>query len=251
MNDIIKTIINHRSIRSYTNEPLTNEQIAAIVQSAQAASTSSFVQSYTIIGINDAEKKEKLAALAGDQAYVAKNGHFFVFCLDLHRLELAAQLEEAETKDIEAALRSTEMFMVGVIDTALAAQNAAIAAESMGLGICYIGGIRNQLDKVTELLKTPKRVLPLFGMSVGHPEKGSDSKPRLPYMNVYHEEEYRQDEELIDQLKLYNEEISMYYANRTNGERKDRWSETMTKLLKNPKRQYMKSFLANKKIPLD
>lgn len=61
------------------------------------------------------------------------------------------------------------MFMVSLIDAALAAQNMSIAAESMGLGICYIGGIRNELDKVTEVLQTPDHVLPLFGLAVGHP----------------------------------------------------------------------------------
>ena len=90
MNETIKIMKHHRSIRSFMEKPLSDEQIQTIVESAQAASTSSYVQAYTIIGIKDAAKKAKLAELAGDQAYVAKNGHFFVFCLDLHRLELAA-----------------------------------------------------------------------------------------------------------------------------------------------------------------
>ena len=70
--------------------------------------------------------------------------------------------------------------MVCFIDTALAAQNAAIAAESMGLGICYIGGIRNNLEEVSNLLKTPNRVIPLFGLAVGYPTKvNCDQKPRF------------------------------------------------------------------------
>lgn len=252
MNDTIQTLLDHRSIRSYMDKPLTNEQIQLIVQSAQAAATSSYVQAYTIIGIKDATKKEKLAELSGNQSYVAKNGHFFVFCIDLHRLELSAELEGATVEQIEQTLNSTEMFMIGVIDTALAAQNAAIAAESMGLGICYIGGLRNKLDDVSELLQTPNRVIPLFGLSVGHPANRSDLKPRLPLPNVYHEDGYNQDkEQLLEQLRDYDQEISNYYSVRTNGARKDRWTEAMTKLLQNPKRLYIKRFLNDKKLPLD
>lgn len=84
--------------------------------------------------------------------------------------------------------------MVSVIDAALAAQNMSIAAESMGLGICYIGGIRNNLNEVSGLLETPEYVLPLFGLVVGHPANLSDKKPRLPLDHIYHENAYQADE---------------------------------------------------------
>ncbi|MGO4544666.1 oxygen-insensitive NADPH nitroreductase [Paenibacillus sp. 2TAB23] len=252
MNATIELLLNHRSIRSYLDKPLTEEQIHTIVQSAQAASTSSYVQAYTIIGITDQEVKGKLAELAGNQAYVAKNGHFFVFCLDLHRLELAAELNGELTEKMEQTLSSTEMFMIGLIDTALAAQNAAVAAESMGLGICYIGGLRNELPAVAKLIHTPERVIPLFGLSVGFPSNHSDLKPRLPILNVYHENSYNlNQEQLAQQLREYDRDISSYYAERTNGARNDRWTESMSKLLQNPKRLFMKQFLKENKIPLD
>ncbi|RCW42327.1 FMN reductase (NADPH) [Paenibacillus prosopidis] len=251
MNEMIQTILNHRSIRSFEDKPLTEEQISVIVQSAQAAATSSFVQAYSIIGIKDPSKKEKLAELAGNQAYVSKNGHFFVFCLDLHRLELAGRMEGLSGEDAKETLTSTEMFMVGVIDATLAAQNAVMAAESMGLGVCYIGGIRNHLELVSELLKTPSRVVPLFGLCVGYPADHSDKKPRLPQMNIYHEDEYNQDtDQFIDQLEQYNAEISTYYASRTNGKRNDRWTEGMARFLKNPKRLYIKDYLEKIELPL-
>ena len=126
------------------------------------------------------------------------------------------------------SIESTEKFMVTLIDAALAAQNAAIAAESMGLGICYIGGIRNNLKEVKKLLKTPERVIPLFGMAVGYPAKMTDQKPRLPFEHIYHEEEYQQDKEVyLNQLQEYDEVISSYYEKRTGGKRKDRWTEQM------------------------
>ena len=241
MNETIETLLSHRSVRHFEEKPLTNEQIEMIVMSAQAASTSSNIQAYSIIGITDPEKKRKLAELAGNQSYVAQNGHFFVFCADLYRHEIVGEIEN---KDVMISIESTEKFMVMLIDTALAAQNAAIAAESMGLGICYIGGIRNHLDEVCNLLKTPQRVIPLFGMAVGYPEKRVDQKPRLSISHIYHENEYEQDvSKYKNQLVEYNEIVSHYYNERTRGLRKDSWTEQMVGMLSNPRRMYMKEFI--------
>ncbi|WP_071396081.1 oxygen-insensitive NADPH nitroreductase [Bacillus tuaregi] len=241
MNQIIETLLAHRSIRKLQDKPLTKEQIELIVTSAQAASTSSYVQAYSIIGITDPAKKKKLAELSGNQSYVEKNGHFFVFCGDLHRHEMAGAMENKEVVD---SIESTEKFMVMLIDAALAAQNAAIAAESLGLGICYIGGIRNQLDEVCELLKTPKRVIPLFGMAVGYPEKLTDQKPRLPLANIYHENEYEQDEAVYQQqLEEYNKVISRYYHERTKGKREDTWTCQMAGTFEKQSRMYMHEFI--------
>ncbi|KAB2335792.1 MULTISPECIES: oxygen-insensitive NADPH nitroreductase [Bacillaceae] len=241
MNETIKLLKNHRSVRLFEDRALSAEQIEAIVTSAQSAATSSFIQAYSIIGVTDQQKKDKLAELTGGQEYVAKNGHFFVFCADLFRHEL---IGEIEGKEVLPSLESTEKFMVALIDTALAAQNAAIAAESMGLGICYIGGIRNNLEAVTELLKTPKRVIPLFGMTIGYPMQENDKKQRLPYEHVYHENEYNQDlASYKEQLSIYDEFISDYYNKRTNGKRSDTWSSQMAQMLEKQTRMYMKEFV--------
>ncbi|MDQ1004292.1 FMN reductase (NADPH) [Neobacillus niacini] len=248
MNETITTILNHRSIRDFKDKPLSDEQIRTIVASAQAASTSSFIQAYSIIGIKDMDKKRKLAEIAGNQEYVAQNGHLFVFCADLSRYEL---IGEIEGKNVLPSIESTEKFMVALIDASLAAQNAAIAAESMGLGICYIGGIRNNLQAVKELLKTPERVIPLFGMTVGYPDRINDQKPRLPLEHVYHEEEYQQDKKVyLRQLQEYNEMISTYYEQRTDGKRKDRWTEQMAIMLEKQTRMYMKEFVQKNKMDL-
>lgn len=248
MNDVIETILSHRSIRSFEDKLLSAEQIKTIVESAQAASTSSFIQAYSIIGVTDKEKKKKLAEVVGNQPYVENNGHFFVFCADLYRHSLIGKLEN---KDVEPSIESTEKFMVATIDAALAAQNAAIAAESMGLGICYIGGIRNNLEEVVKLLNTPERVIPLFGLAVGYPAKISGQKPRLPFGHVYHENTYEQNEDkYIAELKEYNKIIQEYYLDRTNGKRSDTWTEQMGVMLERKLRMYMKAFVESKKMNL-
>jgi FMN reductase (NADPH) len=248
MNEVIETILNHRSVRSFKDEPLTEEQIKTIVKSAQSASTSSYLQAYSIIGVTDKEKKKKLAELAGNQSYVELNGHFFVFCADLYRHEVAGKMTG---KDVISSIESTEKFMVALIDAALAAQNAALAAESMGLGICYIGGIRNNLEEVCKILKTPDRVIPLFGLAVGYPNKETNKKPRLPFEHVYHEEEYCQDEETyMKQLESYDQEVSDYYQKRTMGKRKDTWTGQIAAMLEKQSRMYMKEFVRSKKMNL-
>lgn len=246
MNQVIETILNHRSIRDFEDQPLTQKQIMTIVNSAQAASTSSFIQAYSIIGVSDADKKKKLAELSGNQSYVENNGHFFVFCADLHRHDVVGEMEGV---NLDPSLESTEKFMVSIIDASLAAQNAALAAESMGLGICYIGGIRNNLEGVCEVLQVPDRVIPLFGIAVGYPKTITGQKPRLPYENVYHENHYEQDKELFKkQLETYNETITEYYQERTNGKRTDTWTSQMMSMLKEPKRMYMRKFVENKRL---
>ncbi|WP_307289747.1 oxygen-insensitive NADPH nitroreductase [Bacillus sp. SORGH_AS_0510] len=248
MNDMITTILNHRSIRQFEDTPLTEEQIKTIVLSAQAASTSSYIQAYSIIGVKDREKKKRLAELAGNQEYVEKNGHFFVFCADLYRHTIIGKEEQ---KDVIPSIEGTEKFMVGLIDASLAAQNAAIAAESLGLGICYIGGIRNNLEEVKRLLKTPERVIPLFGLAVGYPAKMNDQKPRLPLEHVYHEDEYEQDMGVyLEQLQEYDQIISTYYEQRTGGKRRDRWTEQMALMLEKQNRMYMKEFIQQNKLDL-
>ncbi|AGX03125.1 nitro/flavin reductase [Bacillus sp. NRRL B-14911] len=248
MNETVETILAHRSIRKFEERELTRKQVETIVSCAQAASSSSFIQAYTIIGITDPEKKQKLSELAGNQSYVAHNGHFFVFCADLNRHHV---LSEMEGKDLSESLESTEKFMVAMIDAALAAQNATVAAESMGLGVCYIGGIRNQLEEAAKVLGTPERVIPLFGLSVGYPAQDPDKKPRLPLEHVYHENGYQQDHEKYkQQLEDYNQTVSAYYAERTQNMRKDTWTGQMAAMLEKPVRMYMKDFVNKNKLDL-
>lgn len=244
MNPVIETILNHRSIRSFEDKPLTREQIEIIVESAQAASTSSYIQAYSIIGVADREKKKKLAGLAGNQTYVEENGHFFVFCADLYRHEYIGKMEG---RDVIPSIESTEKFMVALIDASLAAQNASVAAESLGLGICYIGGIRNNLEEVGKLLNIPERVIPLFGLAIGYPKKITDKKPRLPLSHVYHEEKYNFDN-YEEELTSYNNVISNYYKERTAGKRTDTWTGQMANMLEKKSRMYMKKYVEEQKF---
>ena len=181
MTPTIDLLRSHRSIRRFTDAPITDEQRAAIIASAQAASSSSFLQCSSIIRITDKSLREQLVALTGGQKHVAQAAEFWIFCADFNRhLQICP----------EAQLGLAEQLLLGVVDTALLAQNAFTAAESLGLGGVYIGGIRNSIETVTELLALPKHVLPLFGLCLGWPDEDHDIKPRMPAAMVVHENSY-------------------------------------------------------------
>ncbi|EIT85960.1 nitroreductase [Fictibacillus macauensis ZFHKF-1] len=243
MNETIQTLLAHQSIRKFKEQPLTEEMIQTLVQSAQAASTSSYQQVYSIIGIEDPAIKKELATLAGNQTYVEKNGYFFVFCLDYHRHQLIATMAGT---NIDDTVQSKEAFMVGTIDVSLAAQNLAIAAESLGLGIVYIGGLRNNLEAVSSLLECPDHVVPLFGMAVGYPDATPGLKPRLPKEAVFHVNGYKKDEEALPVLEAFEQTTATYYKERTGGERQEGWAKQMARVMETPNRLYMKEFIESK-----
>lgn len=245
--DVLKLLQNHRSVRKFNNSKIPERDVVQIITSAQAAPSSSHGQAYSIIGVTDPERKAKLAEYAGGQPQVESCSHFLVFCADLYRLEKIALQQGV---DMTESIDSTEMFMVATIDAALVAQNTAIAAEALGLGIVYTGGLRNHPHEVAQLLELPKRVYAVFGMCIGYPEDIPDLKPRLPLEAVYFENKYKDFEEVNKHIHQYDEVMKAYYMNRTQGARSETWSETMTNKRKRPRRMNMKSFLLEQGFPL-
>ncbi|WP_079480506.1 oxygen-insensitive NADPH nitroreductase [Halobacillus salinus] len=240
MNQVIETILDHRSIRKFKDIPLTEDQISTIIEASQQASTSSYMMAYSIIGVTEQHKKEALADVSG-QNYVKDNGHLLVFCADFHRVTIKASDEEYE--DMLPNLENSEHFLVSAIDAALAAQNAALAAESMGLGICYIGSLRNNIEKVDQVLSLPKHVIPLFGLVIGTPDHQPDRKPRLPKEAVYFENEYKSYEE---PLETFNSTIAAYYLNRGSNNRADSWTDQMLRRFTHPMRMDVTEFVQRK-----
>jgi len=240
MNDVIKLLQSHRSIRKFSDETIDQNTINTIITSGQAAATSSNVQATTVIQVNDQAKRETLAELAGGQKYVASAGAFLVFCADLKR---SAQACESQGGDFATGM--TEHFIIATVDVALFAQNCAIAAESLGLGICYIGGLRNNPAEVSELLGLPQNVYPVFGFCIGHPEQDPEVKPRLPASAVLMQDSY--DGSLLEPgIAAYDEHIRAYYRSRTGGKKDSCWSEEMKALVGKESRPHMRAFLESK-----
>jgi len=134
----------------------------------------------------------------------------------------------------------TEQFIIATVDVSLAAQNAMIAAESLGLGGVFIGGIRNDPEKVCQLLKIPDHVYPVFGMCLGYPDEKQEQKPRLPVNMVLKEDDYQEEN---SDLKKYNEICRDYYQNRSTSSREDTWTSQISVMMSKPARPHMKAFL--------
>lgn len=239
MNSTIETILNHVSVRSFTDQALTEEQIKQLVTAAQAASTASFQQAYSIIGVTDPELKQKIAELAGNQPFITEGGHLFIFCADINRHK---QMAEDLDIDITETIEGIDAALVGTIDASLAAQNLVIAAESIGLGVCYIGGVRDGILSISELLDIPDHVFPVYGLVVGYPKKRNDHKPRIPFEGIYHTNRY--DNNKKDIIKQYDENTKLYYEETRNQTRT--WSETAIGSLKRLPRSFMKDYLNRK-----
>ncbi len=134
------------------------------------------------------------------------------WCADLSRLERVCQMQ-----GYQQVSGNMENLLLAVVDVTLMMQNAALAAESMGLGMCYIGGIRNDSQAVIDLLGLPKLVFPLVGMTVGWPERAPMIRPRLPLEAVLHWEQYNDDDEA--HLRAYDQAMiaTGIYAGRQVG----------------------------------
>ncbi len=182
---VLEVIQRHVSVRHYRPDPLPAALVETIVAAGQRASTSSNMQAYSVVAVTRAETRQRLAELCGNQAHVAEAPLFLTWCADLARLERICQ-----RRGYRQTSEYLENFLVAAVDAVIAAQNAALAAESLGLGICYIGSIRNHLREVIALLHLPKLVLPITGMTVGWPARQSKVKPRLPLRAVLHWEQY-------------------------------------------------------------
>jgi nitroreductase len=184
----LELLLGHRSVRAYTAAPLPAGTLEALVAAAQSGATSSNLQTWSVVAVEEPERKARLAELAGNQAQIRAAPLFLVWLADLSRL---ARVADARALP-HAGLDYTEMLLVAVIDAALAAQNAAVAAEALGLGTVYIGAIRNRPLDVAAELGLPPRVLPVFGLCVGWPDPAQPAavKPRLPQAAVLHREQY-------------------------------------------------------------
>jgi len=187
-NAVLSTLLAHRSIRNYAPAALPDGTIETLVAAAQSAPSSSNLQTWSVVAVADPARKAVLAAVAGGQKHILQAPVILVWLADLNRL---ANLGADRGQPVEG-LDYLETFFVATIDAALAAQNAVVAAESLGLGTVYIGALRNDPEKVAAALNLPPQVVAVFGLCLGYAtaDDRSDVKPRLDQSLVLHRETY-------------------------------------------------------------
>ena len=238
--DLLKVLNSHRSIRKFKSNKIDEQLFQQIILAGQSSASSSFIQACTIIRIKDLEKRKVLREIAGDQSYVEEAPEFLVFCADLSR-----SYKSCENHGKEPAKGLTEQFIIATVDTAIVAQSTVIAAESLGLGICYIGALRNDPFRVSDLLELPDHIYPVFGMCLGYPDENPEVKPRLP-LELFLKDDVYQDKKDMQNIALYDEEMLNYYQQRTTNKKHQSWSEQMAGILSKESRPFMKEYLVKK-----
>lgn len=189
LNETIETILGHRTCRAYADRAVPEALLLTLIAAAQSAPSSCNLQCWSVVAVSDPADRAELARLSGNQRHVAEAPLVLCFLADLDRIGQIAELKGLGTETLDYL----EMLLVGVIDATLAAQNLATAAESLGLGTSFIGGLRNDIAAVGRFLDLPDRIVPVFGLTLGYPDPARPNavKPRLAQQAVLHHGRYR------------------------------------------------------------
>jgi nitroreductase len=226
--DTLDRLLAHRSVRAYRPDPLPPGIVEVLAAAAQSASSSSNLQAFSLIAVEDPARRARLAVLARNQAHVREAPLFLAWVADLDRIAGIAAREERAAEGLEFL----EALLIGVIDAALAAQNAVVALESLGLACCYIGALRNRPLEVAAELGLPPRSIAVFGMCVGYEDRSRPArvKPRLPQSLVVHRERY--DAARADAVARYDAVMGRFYA--AEGLAQPDWSRHVVARLATP-----------------
>ncbi len=228
LNGVLDTMLSHRTVRAYSDRPLPAGLVELLAAVAQSAPSSSNVQACSIVAVEDHDRKSRLSKVAAGQKHVASAPLLLVFVADLSRLRAVANAIGAPAE----ALDYIETFLVAAIDATLTAQNVTTAAESLGLGCCYIGALRNDPEAVARELALPPGAFAVFGMTIGYPDpdEATGVKPRLPQSVILHRERYRAaDPQAFD---IYDERILAF--RREQGMSELSWTEQSAGRVRGP-----------------
>jgi nitroreductase/CTP:molybdopterin cytidylyltransferase MocA len=175
----------HRSHRAYKPDPIAEQQLAALVDVARYASTSSYIQAYAVVAVTDPLRKAEVAQLCANQEHIRQAPVFLALCADLHKLARACA-RHGTTFDPAPF----ETFLQATVDAALLGQNLLLAAESQGLGGCMIGAARDQPGELARLLALPPHAYVVFGMTLGYAADDPAPRGRMPLEGVLFSERY-------------------------------------------------------------
>lgn len=237
--ETIRALQNRVSIRKYTDEPVTDQQVEAILRAAFRAPTSSNIQSYSVVAVRDKDILAKLAPVTGGQKHVAEAPVFLAFCADMTRIELAMANSGENIDD-----NNFEMGLVTSVDAALVGMSASLAAESLGIKGVMIGAIRNNAAATAEILGLPHRVYCVFGMVLGWPAEAPEQKPRMPYEAMVHFEQFGQHKDgmtMEEGLKQYDQQLAAHYRGQGRTTNDDSWSAELVKKFAPQPREKLRS----------
>lgn len=189
MNEVIRQLCARKSVRAFTDKEIGPGEKAAILRSAVEAPTAGNQQLYTILDITDPALKARLAVSCDNQPFIAEGKMVLLFCADFQKWYDAFAAAGCEPR-----MPGVGDLMLSVCDTLIAAQNAVTAAESLGIGSCYIGDVMENCELHRELLHLPDYVFPAAMVVFGYPTEQQKNRPkpeRAAMEHIVHENAYR------------------------------------------------------------
>jgi nitroreductase len=197
MNNPLSLLSNRKSIRAYSNQPVTPEDKETIIQATLRAPTAGNMMLYSVIDVESQAIKDRLVETCDHQPFIAKAPFLLLFLADYQRwydIYVAGGIEALCTERQQTMRLPQEGdLMMAVCDTLIAAQTAVIAAESLGMGSCYIGDILENYEIHRELFSLPKYALPVTLVCFGYPtpaQQGRQQTPRLDKKFIVHRDAY-------------------------------------------------------------
>ncbi|MGK0366939.1 MAG: nitroreductase [Thermoproteota archaeon] len=205
--NIYDVLENRRSIREYLDKDVSEELLNKILEAGTKSSTSGNMQAYSIIVTRDQKMKEKMFGAHFEQKMLIEAPVFLTFCADFHRMRAWLKASNASMN-----FDNFMSFMIATIDATLMSQTVALAAESEGLGICYMGTTLASCDQIGEILELPENVIPVVGFALGYSNEKPSRKERLALNSIIHQETYQdQSEEILNIYKSKNKSGMLRY----------------------------------------
>ena len=199
MNETIRQLHARKSVRVYTDREITAEEKRAILEAAVQAPTAGNQQLYTILDITDRSLKEALVKTCDDQPMIAEAKLVLIFCADCKKW-----YDAYLATDCNPRKPGVGDLLLAVCDTVIAAQNAVTAAESLGIGSCYIGDVMENCEQQRELLQLPEYVMPVGMVIFGYPTEQQKHRPkpeRVAMEYIVHENGYKpMDDKTLEEM---------------------------------------------------
>lgn len=234
-NKTIEDMLNHRSIRKWKQEELSQEIIDTLSEVAMRTSTSEGMQLASIIRVKDKEKRRQLSEIA-KQKYLETAPELWIFVADGYRNHRIFS-EESEERNYT---NDADKFFQQATDAAIMAQRVATAAESLGLGIVYFGSILNEPQKTIDILELPERTMPIVGLGIGYPDQEPALKPRMDKKIRIFVDKYEKLENYHEELKDYDAEMTKYYDLRNDNKPLDKFTDQVVDKYKNQRTERAK-----------
>ncbi len=201
--ETLHTLLTHKTIRKYRSTPIPQDMLDKILEAGFRASTTGNMQVYSVIVSKDEERRKALCKLHFGQKMVEQAPVLLTFCADFNRFN-----KWCRQRDAEPGYDNFLSFFTAAIDALLVAQNAAVAAEAFGLGVCYLGTTTYQADKLIDFFDLPAGVVPVTTLVVGYPDEAPGLTDRLPGRALIHHETYK-DYSPADIDDIYREKESL------------------------------------------